>query len=349
MGTTNWSASLYDDRKNLRATTGAETFGYHSARSRGVRGYDEDVAAGKIAADPAVRAAIAAGKCHPKLDPKGVRWRESRDSAIHPEAVPVIVLLDQTGSMDQVPKMVQEKLPRLMSLLMTRGYVDHPAILVGAIGDARNNESAPLQVGQFESGIEIEDDITNLFLEGNGGGNNGESYDLGLYFVARHTATDHWDKRGQKGFCFIVGDEYPFSHVEPADVAAVLGETLEARLTIESVVAECQSRWHTFLIRPNMTSHFSDHGIRQRWGRLLPECVIHLDDPATVPECIAGQVGLFADKSVDELVGDLTAEGLSSKAAATVGRALVPVGAGSRRAAVQNVPSSGAPSGIAMF
>ena len=73
------------------------------------------------------------------------------------------VLMDVTGSMRQVPVILQANLPRLMGLLIRKGYLEHPQILIGAIGDA-TCDTAPLQLGQFESGIEIEEDLGKLFL-----------------------------------------------------------------------------------------------------------------------------------------------------------------------------------------
>ena len=50
-------------------------------------------------------------------------------------------------------------------------------------------------MGQFESGNEIEDDLSRIFLEGGGGGQQTESYELALYFLARKTKTDCFEQR----------------------------------------------------------------------------------------------------------------------------------------------------------
>src|SRR5207247_2068681 len=106
----------------------------------------------------------------------GKVMRESRDSTNHPESNAVIVLFDVTGSMGEVPRTIQRKLPSLMGLLLRKSYLTDPAILVGAIGDAYSDR-VPLQIGQFESGIEIEDCLTNIFLEAGGGGQIHETYE----------------------------------------------------------------------------------------------------------------------------------------------------------------------------
>src|SRR5262245_44452644 len=187
MGTTRWSDDHYRDRARLRARTGKDAFEH----------------------DHAVRAGAAARAVHPKMSPRGVKARESRDSEAHPQSHAVAVLLDVTGSMRQVPRVLQAHLPKLMGLLIRKGYLDHPQVLVGAVGDA-TCDAAPLQVGQFESGIEIEEDLGRLYLEGGGGGQLTESYELALYFIARHTAIDCYERRGRRGYLFVIGDEMPY-------------------------------------------------------------------------------------------------------------------------------------------
>src|SRR5207248_11612586 len=118
------------------------------------------------------------------------------DSDAHPTSRAVAVLFDVTGSMRTVPKILQANLPRLMNLLIRKGYLDHPQILVGAVGDA-TCDRAPLQVGQFESGIEIEEDLAKLYLEGGGGPSITESYELALSFLAHHTSLDSQARPGQ--------------------------------------------------------------------------------------------------------------------------------------------------------
>jgi hypothetical protein len=75
-----------------------------------------------------------------------------------------------------------------------------------AIGDA-NCDKAPLQVSQFEADKRIIDQLTQIYLEHSGGGNDFESYNLPWYFAANHTVHDSMEKRGKRGYLFTVGDE----------------------------------------------------------------------------------------------------------------------------------------------
>jgi hypothetical protein len=105
----------------------------------------------------------------PLMDPRGLGVREARDSEHHPRSVPIIVAFDVTGSMGDVPmRFAKDLLGRLMTRLVEHGWVSDPQVLFAAIGDAVSDR-APLQVGQFESGLEMDMWLTRLWLEGRGG------------------------------------------------------------------------------------------------------------------------------------------------------------------------------------
>lgn len=311
MGSTHWSDDHYRSRATHRKVTGAKTFEY-----------DDKVRTGKVAA-----------KVHETLDPKNMKCgvREARDSEEHPESNPVFVGLDVTGSMGRVPRMIQEKLPSLMGLLLRKGYLTDPAICVAAIGDNRMRDKAPLQVGQFESGIEIENDITNLYLEGGGGGNRCESYELALYFLARHTACDAFEKRSKKGYAFIICDEGLEAEVRSQDVEEVFGCGFEGgSIPIKQIIDEVHEKWELYCIVPKMTNWFDDQQIKDRWREVIgTERVLLLDNPDGISEMIASTIGVL-EESVDigDLVTDLTSEGATGEVAESVSRALATVGSG---------------------
>lgn len=239
---------------------------------------------------------VATGKAdalNPDLDPRKLKGgrRESRDSDAHPTSNAIVVGLDVTGTMADVVTQIHSSLPKLMGLLTRKGYIEHPQILFAAIGDAYCDR-APLQVGQFESGAEMEGDLSKLYLEQGGGGQNKESYELFAYFVARHTSIDCVEKRGVKGYCFIIGDEMPYPEVARAQVEKWLphGEAPD-NLDTKALFDELKETYHVFVILPIGSSN----GERNRgvWERVVgKEHVLKLEDPNAAAELIAAQIGM---------------------------------------------------------
>jgi len=295
MGGSNFSSEAYATKSVLRASAGV------AGRSTM---HTKAVSEGKA---PAL---------HDKMSPMGVKVRESRDSAVHPNSTGVIFLLDVTGSMGQVPVQIQKHLPVLPETLVKGGHLPDAAIMMMAVGDAYC-DTVPLQVGQFESGNEMDEDLDRLYIEGGGSpGHMGghESYELGMYFAARHTAMDCLEKRNRKGYLFIACDEMPYDVVKRDQVKRIMGPTaeIEADIPLDEIVAELKKKFHVYvLIAP--TASGQQPAVRQRWQQLFGENVIMLPSAEQtaklVADCIAaneeaigkGQVFATAD---DDAGGD---------------------------------------------
>jgi hypothetical protein len=262
-------------------------------------------------------------RCHPLMDPKGVRLRESLDSADHPQSLGVVFALDVTGSMGDIPRLLAtEQLPKFMKVL-DGCKVPDPQLLFLAVGDATSDRS-PLQVGQFESTAELMDQwLTWCHLEGGGGGSGEESYELALYFLALHTRMDCWTKRQKRGYLFMTGDEKPYPILSRHIVETVTGDRLDDDLKVEEVVAELQKTFTPFFIIP-------DHDRRGRceraWRDLLGDHVLCMEAPADVCFVTAGALllseGLVAD--LGELEAVLLGSGMPRDRGAAVIRTLRP-------------------------
>lgn len=304
MGSGRWDTSIYDAATAHRAATGTRAFAYsHTVTS---------------ALPPS------AWKAHPTLDPRGVALRESRDSAEHPASRAVTVLFDVTGSMAHIPERLQEKLPELLGLLLRKGYLADPQILFGAIGDA-TCDAVPLQIGQWESDNRMDDHLTNIVLEQGGGGQKTESYELGLYFMDRHTAMDCDEKRGEKGFLFLIGDEMAYSRVKKDEVARVIGDRLQADIPTRDVVRSLRRRFHVYFILPKNASHGGDRQVLSFWRDLLGQNVIELEDEDAVCETIALAIGLHEGIGLDEGLSDLAGFGVDDRTARAASTALATI------------------------
>lgn len=181
----------------------------------------------------------------PALDPKGVLLRESCDSEINPESNAIIIGLDVTGSMGMIAHHIaKEGLGTLMTEIMDRQPVANPHIMFMGIGDGAYDD-APLQVSQFEPDIRIVEQLSQLYIEGHGGGNQTESYDLPWYFAGTRTSIDCFNKRQRKGYLFTIGDELPPQVLHAKNLATILGGEQHDVPSVESLRL-AQEKYHVF-------------------------------------------------------------------------------------------------------
>lgn len=303
MGGGSWSYDYYEEKAKERAASGTSTFAHHDA----------------IKAKPRSEQ-----KVHARLDPKGVRVRESRDSLEHPESLAIGVMLDETGSMQTVPQEVHERLPNLHKIALKLG-IPHPQFLFGAVGDEFSDKGS-LQVGQYESDNRMDEDLAHFWLEGNGGGGlPRESYQNAIYFFARHTEIDCHVKRNKKGYLFILGDENPYEVVRRSWVEEYLGYKLEGDdISTTDIIKECQQKYHIFFIIPSETYHGREPRILNGWrDRLGPESVLTMPRASDICELVATTVGVCEGLvTLDQAQVLLSGSGVSSDTASYVGDAL---------------------------
>lgn len=332
MGGSRWSDDEYVSRMTVN-TTRATSMGSLRASLNYTAAVDSGAA--PKAVNPFMSPSKAASTRSPFV---GSVMRESRDSAAHPESLAIGVFFDVTGSMQRIPLVLQQKLAGLMALLTQKGYVEHPQILFGAIGDAYS-DAVPLQVGEFESGAEMDDSLGGIYLEGGGGGQTSETYELAHYFFLKHTSTDCWEKRQHKGYLFTMGDEAPYDHVSREQVKRLIGDELQGDVPTSDVIKALEQRYNVFHIIVEQGSYPRNKYIEGKWRALLGERVLLLEDQNNVAELIALTIGLTEGTiDFDTAKDHLKDAGADDKTVSTVSSALVPLaksGAVTRTAKVE--------------
>lgn len=240
-------------------------------------------------------------KIHKDMDPRGVDMRESRDSADHPESLAIIFGLDETGSMGTIPAyLITNKLGTLMDTVIANG-IEHPQIMFMGVGD-HIVDSAPLQVGQFESATaQLDACLEKIYLEGGGGGNGGESYPLVWHFAARHTSIDCFEKRGEKGIIFTCGDEPFHEKYAAAYLKDKIGYTGGEDLNAKAMFDEASKMYEIFHIHINEgdTSNTYEKNLAAQWKGLLGERFLVLDNKDLVAELVATTVAVLHGVHLD--------------------------------------------------
>ena len=260
---------------------------------------------------------------HESMDVRTKLNRESRDNADSPLSFPIAVMFDVTGSMRDIPNYLQKELGKLMGFVLKENVVANPQLCFGAVGDAFC-DSAPLQMGEFEADDAlVEKCLSQIYLEGGGGGTHEESYDLALYFFARHVQTDAWEKRGTKGALFLIGDENYYKSVSRDAVKQWLGEDIGQDISTALIAEELQRRWNVFLIRPGGTYHFDDKSIEQSWKELLPaQHVIRAAEREQIVPQLAMTIGALAGRAVTDSAAALKKHGFDAGRVASAASAL---------------------------
>jgi hypothetical protein len=250
------------------------------------------------------------------MSPHGVTLRESRDSEEHPESLAIIIALDVTGSMGNVPHaLVQEGLPHIMERIIGSG-IAHPQVLFLAVGDHKTDR-APLQVGQFESSDELLDNwLTTVFLEGHGGGNEGESYHLAWHFAGTRTDIDCLTKRKQKGFLFTIGDEPCHRNISESRLRELYGEGEFSDFTANELLELAREKYECFHLHIRETSTGRRERTMEEWRErmgdnlLIPER--HTDVAASIAQAILDGLGVAKEDQVEAAEVDTSKNGSKS-------------------------------------
>lgn len=239
------------------------------------------------------------------LSPIGVNIRESRDSVAHPLSVAIKVYLDVTGSMGRIPEiMVREKLGKLMDTLIENGVSD-AHVFFGAIGD-HYSDNYPLQISQFEAGAEeLMKWLTQIYIEGNGGGQGMESYLLAWLFAARHTSIDCFEKRNEKGFLFTIGDEATHDSISARKLKDIMGYAEAEEVTAEQLLVEVSEKYEVFHIHINEGRYKNDNHVLNSWKELLGERLIVLNNYNNISELIATTVAVMHGAALKDIVANM--------------------------------------------
>ena len=257
------------------------------------------------------------------LDPRKITVRESCDSAVNPNSTPVATFMDDTGSMGHMATVIAKTgLGTIMREVVDRKPVTDPHFLFGAFGDLLTDK-APLQVTQFEGGVnEMTPQLEKIYLEGNGGGNQGESPDLAWLFCATRTRIDSFLKRQKKGFLFTISDEPPPHGIRKDLLKQKCGMEIERDLSPAEVLAMASRTYECFHIFLEQGSYGNSI---PAWKALMPERVLVIPDFTTIAEIIVSTLQVHA--GIDK---DVVAKSWSGDTAMIVANAMKGIVPGSK-------------------
>ncbi|MBI5065474.1 hypothetical protein HZA97_04495 [Candidatus Woesearchaeota archaeon] len=203
---------------------------------------------------------------------------------------PVIVAVDVTGSMKEWPEVIFEKLP-LVDLGL-KEYLDNPEISFMAIGDA-NSDQYGLQVQDFTKGTDLVSKLNKLYIEGGGGGQVQESYELPAVYATHNIEMPN----AAKPIFIFIGDEGLYPRVDAGQAEKWAHVTLEKELTTKQAFFDLQKKFSVYCIRKLYNATGSDRmsaldqQLHDQWLQHVgPGHVAILDEPRRVCDVILGIV-----------------------------------------------------------
>jgi hypothetical protein len=222
----------------------------------------------------------------------------------------MIIGADVTGSMGLIAEsLVRKGIGTAFEEILARAQnpvgrmVTDPHLLVMGLGDAACDKG-PVQATQFEADIRIAEQLQRIWLEGHGGGNDHESYDLAWYFAAMRTSIDCFEKRGRKGYLFTVGDEQAPHQLTKTAILRFLGDEVPADLTSQQLLAMAERTYHVFHIVVEEGSYARGHlpAVARSWQDMLGERVLMLSDHTKLAEVIVSAIQVNEGSSLVDTV-----------------------------------------------
>jgi hypothetical protein len=214
---------------------------------------------------------------------------------------PLVIFSDVTGSMGAWPATMFAKLPFLDD--QVKVYLGPEAkICFGAVGDAYS-DSYPLQCRPFGIGPELIDRMKELYVEGNGGGQMCETYELAALYALHNINIP----KAVRPVLIMIGDEKPYTSVSPDVAQEFAGVTLQAAITTEQIFSALMNKFEVFFIRKpygsgsgsnSMSSE--DKEVHARWVSILgTDRVVDLPQAERVVDVIFGILAKVAGRFDD--------------------------------------------------
>ena len=215
---------------------------------------------------------------------------------------PVIIVLDVTGSNINFARLVYDKLPMFYGEIEQKGYLEDFDICVCAVGDA-STDCYPIQIGSPAKGLEIDSWMEKLVLEGCGGGQRKESYELMAHYLLNSCKFDE----SVRPIVFFIGDEMPYDNVK-VNEAKSIGLPIEASYDPWD---ELNRKFHNnvFVMLNKYNGRRFEEDITKKWKSILPsEHTIRIPEEKAIVDLMLGILAI-QKQELDEYAIDMKNRG----------------------------------------
>lgn len=246
---------------------------------------------------------LSSTRLDPSLLPNGKILRSNSKT-------PIIIVLDVTGSNIEFAKVVYDKMPMFYGQIEQQGYLKDFDISFCAVGDAFT-DSYPMQICDFAKGIVLDSYLEKLVLEGNGGGQRMESYELMAYYLYKNTSF----LPESEPIIFFIGDEAPYPYTDE-DQAKDFGIEIEEYARLHPF--ECLRKKvndNVFCLLNKYCGDRFESSITHTWENMLaPEHVIKIKEEKSVVDLMLGVISMKSgSRTLAGYIGDMQGRNQTEK------------------------------------
>jgi hypothetical protein len=238
-------------------------------------------------------------KMDSSLDPKNKTLKSNAKN-------PIMIMLDVTGSNIDLARLFYDKAPMFYGQIEQQGYLKDFELVICAVGDAYSDDYS-LQVGSFAKGKDIDPWIEKLVLEGGGGGQHCESYELAACYLLKKTEFAN----GAKPIVFFIADEAPYSRVDSRQAQSNLGVSYGE--TTKHLFNELREKFgeNVFVLLNKYSGDDFVDSITAAWQNIMaPEHVIKINEGKSVVDLMLGIIAMASNaRDLDAYVDDMSKRG----------------------------------------
>ena len=254
-------------------------------------------------------AKLSSSSLDPSMDPTGKTLKSNAKN-------PIIIMLDVTGSNINFARLVYDKLPMFYGQIEQKGYLTDFEIAVCAVGDAYTDRY-PLQIPDFAKGLELDSWMEKLVLEGNGGGQKKETYELAAHYLTERTEF----RPDANPLVFFIGDEAPYPKVNEDQAKKFDIPFSEPVDPFPALRKMFRDNVYMFLNKYIGIDFNAD--ITQEWlDRLAPEHTIRVFEEKAIVDLMLGVLAATARVSLKTYTVHMLERGQDAKRIETVNNSL---------------------------
>jgi len=213
----------------------------------------------------------------------------------------LIIIFDDTGSMRSFPKIFWDKMPMIAGQIGEKKYLEDPLIGIAAVGDIFS-DSAPLQICDLSQAKGLDIQLQRLWLEGNGGSFDTESYELMAYFYA----SDRFDiSKAKNAVVIFIGDERFYDDIKEKDLKEHFGGQHQG-VSSKEIFGKLKEKFKDNVFLVHREYGGNDERVVKQWqGVLSKEKVVILPEDLAIGDIILGILALLKGITLDEYAKDM--------------------------------------------